>query len=493
MIETSIRADKPCKTRRSSNGPVAGLLAVLLAVCAGCGDDVYRQIHMNRAAAYSRWDREYRREPGAILKGELAVEDAVAIALANNKQIAAALQEELRARGIVTESYSLALPTVDLEATYTRLDEVESFALNGVEVQFGNLDNYALAAAIRQPLFRAGGIGAGIRAADIFVKISDEETRRVIQEVIYEVSRTYYDILLAEELLLVAEEGIELAQRQLDDVTARRRMGIAADFDVLRAEVEVINLKTEKIQTANRLSLLKASLLRAMGVSQESEIELTGELVFRKIDPSLEEAVKLAYANRPELMQAELSVKLQKENLTAVRSELWPTLDAFFNQTVARPHPRTPTSISWGGQWSAGLVAVYPLFDGFRIRGRIAQAEAELEKSRILLADTEEQILLNVKQSILSVRDAQTLVDSQRANVDRARESYRLAELGYREGERTELELRDARFALLRTQVLHYEAIHQHQMAVLALKRATAELGLEESEEAINAEERQEE
>jgi len=488
MTQTPVRAADACTCRRSCkprNTAVYSLLALLICVCSGCGDDAYRQIQTNRAAAFQVWEREYRREPGAILKGGLELGNAVAIALANNKQIAAAFQEELRARGLITESYSLALPSIDLDASYTRLDEVETFSLNGVEVQFGSVNTYAIAAAIRQPLFRAGGIGAGLRAADIFAKVSDQETRRIIQDVIYEVSGTYYDILLSRELLRVAEEGIELAKRQLEDVTARRRMGIAADFDVLRAEVEVINLETERIQTANRLSLLKASLLRAMGVSQESEVGLTGELIYRKIEPSLEEAVKLAYVNRPELMQAELAVKLQRENLKAARSELWPALDAFFNSTLARPHPRTPTNISWGGQWNAGLAATYPLFDGFRIRGRIAQAEAELERSWILLADTEEQVLLNVKQAILSVRDAQTLVESQRANVDRARESYRLTELSYREGESTELELRDARFSLLRTQVLHYEAIHQHQMAVLALKRATAELE-PEGQEAIN-------
>jgi len=428
-------------------------------------DTIYSDIATNRAQSYQNWLGERRRGSagGTVLRGPMTRDRCVNVALENNKEIHAVTWEKEKAAGRITEAYSLALPAVDLETGYTRFDRP---AIPG-----GKDQTYGVTGTLSQPLYRGGAIGAGITAARIYSHIADERIKEAVQNTIFAVNKGYYDVLLATELLRVSEQAVALAKSHLDDVLKRREQGVASDYDVLRARVEVTNYEAEMIQNRNKLHLLKASFYKLLGVSQESDIQFTDTFAYNAVEPELEDAVNRAFAVRPELTQAELSLKLSREALRVARAERWPKADLFFSDTISNPGPHDLSD--WGSGWSAGVTMRLPIFDGFRARGLVRQAKADVEQSRTKLLNTEESVLLEVKQALLSVEDARSFVESQKANVERAEEGLKLVEAGYREGVNTELEVRDARQALLRASALHYQAIHQHEVAVLSLKKAT--------------------
>ena len=446
------------------------LLSGLLAPLAACStkDTVRQDIAASRTRSFERWlsEKDAAAQSEGVLKGPLTREQCVAIALERNKQVAAIIWDKEKAQGRITEAYASALPRLDLGATLNRVDRSLS----------GNETTYGLAGTVTQPLYRGGAVGAGLRAAKIYSYAADERQKEVIQNVIYDVNKMYYDVLLSQELVRVSEEAVSLSQKHVEDVTRRRDQGVASDYDVLRGRVEVTNYEAELIQNRNRLHMLKSSFNKLLGVSQESQITFTDQLEYVEEKPALEDAVSEAFLNKPELQQAELAVRLQQEGLAVAKSERLPTLDAFFTERYARPGPHVTSGNGWGEGWTAGMVLNFPLFDGFRAKGRIRQARADFEKSRTELSDAEETVLLSVKQSLLNIEDARTFVESQKANVERARQGLVLVEAGYREGVNKELEVRDARQALLRASSLHYQAIHQHQAAVLGLKKATGSL-----------------
>ena len=84
---------------------------------------------------------------------------------------------------------------------------------------------------------------------------------------------------------------------------------------------------------------------------------------------------------------------------------------------------------------------------------------------------------MEVRQALLTVQDAAEFVDSQKLNLDRAAESLRLVEVGYREGLQSQVEVTDAQTAVTQTRGLYYQAIYDHCMARLSLERATGRLG----------------
>jgi len=446
----------------------------------GCVSErgMYGGLQSRRARAYHQWRRARENEEASKpqLKGTLSLEDALKLAMTSNKSLQAALREKEIARGAVLEAYSNVLPGVSATAGYTRLDEVGGFDVGGRSVSIGDVDNYSVGLEVKQPVFRGGGIPAALRAARWVSLLSDEQVRGAVQAVIYEVARAYYDTLLAQHLYEVNRDAVVSAKAHLRDVGIKRGRGVASNFDVLRAQVDVSLFEAEMIQQRNRVHLAKTRLLRAMGVSQDSEVTLSDELTYRPMKPVLDEAVRLAYQNRPDLYQAELNVQLQQEALRIARSAYWPRVDAWLRQEWARPDPHT-SIVEWGDAWSAGVSANWPLFDGFRREGRVRQEEARLRQRGIQLVDAEERVLLEIRQAILSLRDAEEFVQSQRLNLDRAKEALRLAQVEYRQGIADAVTVTEARAALTRAQGLYYEAVYRHTVARLDLQRAMGILG----------------
>jgi outer membrane protein TolC len=447
----------------------------------GCAsrEALIKDLHEERTAAYSHWVkmREAQERSQVAISGKLRLTDAVKLAIRQNKELQATLQEKEIARGKVVESYQEALPKVNASGTYTRLDKANSFDVMGESIPIGDVDNYSVDLTVSQPIFRGGAIGAALRAAKLAELLSDEIVRSALQGTIFNVALAYYDALLFQHQYEVNEEAVRSATVHLEDVMKKRKLGVASDYDVLRAEVDVSNFRAEMIKQKNNVDLAKSRLLKAMGVLQKGDIELADELEYQPMRPVLEEALRIAHENRPDLYQAELDVRLQKEALRAVRSQYWPQVDAFFQELWGKPDPTSSTRIEWEDTWNAGLSLNLSIFDGLGREGRVHQQKATLAQSRYRLANAQEQAFLEIRQALLSLRNAEEFVESQKLNRDRAGEGLRLAEVGYREGIASEVEVSDARSALTTARGLYYESVYGHVVSRLNLQLAMGILG----------------
>lgn len=469
---------------RAQKATKAGVLLLLCGAAlsaAGClgPQAVYRDVMESRAEAYEQWldRREAEAAEEVRIKGKLALEDALKLSLLHNKTLLAALEDKGVARGRVVEALGEALPSAELRTSYTRLDMVSSFDVGGRGVSMGSPNNYSADLTVTQPVYRGGAIGAAIRAAQVYAALTDEQVRGVTQGVLYDTAAAYFDVLLSQQLVKVQQDAVAASKRSLEVVKNKKDNGLATEFDVLRAKVDLSNFQAEEIKQRNLVNRGKTTLLKLMGVSQDSTIELADVLTHSPMEPLYEEAVRAAYENRPDIFQAELQARLQKEALRVAYSRYFPYVDVFFTQTWARPDPHSSTVIEWGDAWKAGATMNWTLFDGLRREGRVMQDAALLRKNMIEIIDAEERALQEVQAAILSIRDAEEFVQSQEINLKSALEAERLAEVGLKAGVNTEVEMYDARAATTQAQANYYQAIHDHTLARLVLQKAMGVLG----------------
>jgi outer membrane protein len=446
------------------------LAAIVLIIGCTSEEQFYKELSTARFEAYNQWKsrEELAEKSQSHITGELSLVDALKLAFLNNKTLQRLVQEKEIARGEVVKSHSAILPSVDINADYTRLDEVSSIG----PIQVGDMDNYSINLTVTQPVFAGGAIPARLNTAKLAKLLSDQAVRAAVQDVIFETARGYYDVLLNQQLYEITVEAVRSAKASLNVVQKKRAAGVASDFDVLRAQVELSNFKAEEISNRNAISLSKVQLLKVMGVSQDSEIRLCDELSFVPYSVSLDEAVRTAYQNRPDLYQSQIGIKSQQEALKIAQSRYWPYISGFYMNEWAKPDPKNSTLIEWGRTWRVGVMATLPVFDGLEREGEIIRQKALLRQAEIGLVETEERVLSVLTASILSIEDAVELVDSQKLNLQRAQEGLRLAEVGFKEGINTQVEVLDARVALTRARTLYYQAIYSHTVAVLTLQRA---------------------
>lgn len=470
--------------RVACSGPrLVGCLSVLAFLVVGCTttERLAADVSSQREAAARAWlsERGDAQAPEPVIRDELSLADAVALALANNKTLQSAYQARVVARGRVYESYGAALPNLTASANYTRLDEVSQIEIGPQAVSMGFEDNYAAQLSLRQPLFHGPAIPAALRAAKLYALWSDAMIRAALQGVIFEATKAYYDALLAHVLARVQEQSLRFAEALLRDVQRKKEQGVATSYDVLRAQVEVSNARAEWIRQKNEMDLAMTRLFKVLGVSQKSKVTLTDEWVYQTGYPTYAEALQIALTNRPELYQAEYALRMQKESVRNAQGAYWPQVDFFFTEKWANPDPHSTMRDEWGDAWTAGISASLPIFDGLVRHGRLVQERAKLKQAEIELLNQQESMALDVQQAICNAQNAEELVESQRLNLDRAEEGLRMVQASYREGTKTEVDVLDAQTALTRTRALYHQALYAHCLARVNLQRALGLLGAE--------------
>ncbi len=455
---------------------------------AGCvsSERLYEDVSLSRDDAYRQWKsrKEHQQRSQICISGELSIEDCLKLALVNNKVLQRVVQEKEIARGERLKSYSAILPSVDLTGEWQEIDEVASMSIPGGpggKITMGDIHTYSTNLRVTQPLFAGGSIPATINAGKLFSLLTDQTVRVAVQDVIYSASHSYYDVLLNQHLLGISADAVRSAEAHLNDVKQKRQGGVASDFDVLRAEVELSNFQAEFIQNKNTINVAKAQLVKAMGVSQDSGFILSDNLVYAPSNVTMEEAVKDAFRSRPDLFSHEFDIKYQKELLKISQSRYWPTVSGYYDNIWSRPDPHNRMLIEWGHMWQVGVMATLPVFDGFYREGDIIQQKARVKQAQIDLVDTEETALFELTSALLSIQDAEEFVESQRLNLTRAQEGLRLAEVGYKEGTNTQVEMIDAQAALTTAGANYYQAIYSHIIAKLDLQKAMGSLTTLES------------
>ncbi len=448
--------------------------------CAPGRSQYYDRLGQRRERSYERWREGVEDEHAPHIEGELSIDDALQLSFNHSPRLLAALQGQEEGRGRVVEAYSAALPNVDISGGYTRLDRVSTIEVGAQSFEVGDRDNYNVGLDVTQPLYQGGAIPIAQRVARLFDHLNEEVIRAAVEENVFQVANAYYRALLTEELVEVEEAALESAERHLEVAKSRREQGLARDYDVLRARVEVSNIEASLIEQRQEKEKAYSALWRTMGVSQKSEVVLTDELDYTDIEaPDFEDAVAQAFHNSPDIYQATIEADMSEEAVAETRTRYMPRLNAFYNFNWARPDPHDSLRDDWGDEWQAGLRLNWAIFDGLGREGQMIQRRADLRRTEILLDDTEQQAIKEVRDALLDIESAHEMVRSQELNIQQAAEAERLVEEGYREGVNTEIELLDARTAVAEARGLYYRALYRLKTANLSLQKATGELAPE--------------
>jgi outer membrane protein TolC len=453
------------------------LSAVLPAGCVS-KEEFTSEASLSRESAYKQWEgrKQAEKQTQAVISGKLSLDDCLKLTLTNNKMLLKTLEEKEAARGGELGAYSAILPTVALSAGYQRLDRPQSFSIGGQNITLGDVDNYSLGLKVTQPIFAGGAISARINASRLSVLLADQTVRNVVQNTVYAAQLGYYSVLLDQHLYNISDDAVKSSQSHLNDVKQKRAAGVASDYDILRAEVDLSNFTAQLIQSRNAINVAKANLVKIMGVSQDSTFAPADELTYSAFKITMEEAVANAYRNRPDLFTRELTIRQQKELLSIAQSDYYPAVSGYFNDQRTKPDPHDPMLIEWGNAWNYGIIATWPIFDGFAREGGVISQKARVKQSQIDLVDTEETALFELTKATLSIEDAAEFVDSQKLNLSRAEEGLRLVEAGYRQGTNTQVEVVDAQTALTTAKANYYQAIYSHLVAKLDLNKAMGTL-----------------
>ncbi|MBT9138414.1 TolC family protein [candidate division NPL-UPA2 bacterium Unc8] len=385
------------------------------------------------------------------------LEESIQLALKNNPQVLLAREELRRTTAMVMEARSGALPRLSAEAAYIRLDRL-------------NMDSHRANLRLIQPLYAGGMIRGTIQAAELHHQAMEEGLHTVEAEITFRVKKGFYGILLAQELVAVRAEALNLLQSHYQTTKERFNKGEVPRFDLLRAEIEVINASSELIQVRSQLQSVENLFKNLLDLDLDSSFSLEGSLEYLPLQPDLNEALLKALEQRSEIRQLRLVSKMREKNIDVARSGHRPLISLFGNYEGLEGLPPTP---DWDWNWNAGIMIEVPIFDGLMTRGRVGQARSEHEKSLLGLKDFKDRVRFEVRQAFLDLEKAREIIEFQLKNVQQAEENLKIVRERHRKGISTHLEVMGVHLALTKARTGYARALYEHLIGKASLERAT--------------------
>jgi HAE1 family hydrophobic/amphiphilic exporter-1 len=398
----------------------------------------------------------------------LTLDEALAIALKRNPAIKKAIEYRSWVEGKYLDERASALPQISAAGTVMRqFDDSQSklFAnlgdtgsssgstsgSGGSSVDFGELfggrqDVRTAELKISQVVFTWGQLGAAIRAAKIGFTFADDQLRQAQQTVIRDVATAFFDVLASQEGVAIAREDLAQKERILGETKRRQTVGTATDYDVLSAEVVAQNARPAVIRADNQVRQAK-DRLRFLIADPSVDVDVRGELQ-TPVAPVADYADVLAQAlaNRPELAQLASQRGIYTELITIAKAGNKPRVD--FSAGFGKRQLALKTLSSTGTTWNAGLFLSVPLFDGWRTKGRVAQARSDLNQLTLDEQRSHDAVVVEVRVAVDAVREASELLTAMTGTIQQAEKLVFLAEKGYELGVKTSLEVQDAQLNL---------------------------------------------
>src|SRR5581483_7368728 len=269
-----------------------------------------------------------------------------------------------------------------------------------------------------------------------------------------------------QRLLQVADETVRQNQKHLEDAQTRFTVGLVPRFDVTQAQVQVSTAVLNQVTARNNVALARETLRTAMGVTGPFLYTLVDNLDHRPLTLNDEDIVAYAYANRPELRSLHAQQQASAEQISALQRQYLPSItgNAQYNWT-GRQYP-----LQQGWLW--GVTVTVPLFDDILTSAQVGEAKANLSGLRAQEANLRQQILLEVRQSVLTMQQADESVRVSAETVQQARENLSLAEGRYAAGVGNIIELTDAQVSLTSAQANNIQALTTYKTAIAEVEKA---------------------
>jgi len=412
---------------------------------------------------------------------QISLEQAVARAKVSSEAVAMARAGAQRAVAEVRQARSGGLPQLGLALGYTRTLESEysgvladsASPLSGLSgLPFGQANRYEMGVTASHTLYSGGRVRARADAARAEMRSAEIGVTMAGADNTLTVTAAYYDALLTDRFVTIAESTLAQAEATLAQVSAGGREGVKAEFDVVRARVSRDQQVPVVIERRSQRDLAYMRLKQLLDLDLGMDLRLTTLLADEPCAPAAgatgaaAPGADTAAASRAPVLQAAEAVTARERLLDATKAQRKPSI-SLQTQYARLAYPEHVTS-GWGdlrSQWTAGFSVQLPIFTGGRIAGETAAAQAQLAESRARLQQMREAAALDARRALERLTAAEAVLEASAGTVTQAERAYAIAEVRFTEGLSTQVELSDARLTLEQARMSRAQATRDVEVA----------------------------
>jgi outer membrane protein len=402
---------------------------------------------------------------------------AVDLALCHNPQLQgtwAAIKVQAAAVGEARAAY---LPTLTMSASVLK-DRTEFPGSKQAPTVLRNDTRYA---TLAWRLFDFGGRDANRRSANALLRAAILTYDAGLQKTLTSVIGAYFDAQTALATWQAKQTNEELARKTSETAQRREGRGAGAQTDTLQAATALAKASLEKGRAEGAYQRALAVLVYSLGEPAKTHVTLAAELddpdgSANGVRQDLDSWLMQAQAQHPAIAAARAQLEAAREKVVSVRSEGLPTLDLTGNYFQnGRPNQGlTPID---SRETLIGVTLTIPLFEGFARTYKVRGAQAQVEHQEAALADTEQQVSMEVVKAHADASSAIANLSASETLSKAAQEALESVQRKFARGATDILDILNAQSALSDARQERIRCLAEWRSAKLRLLAASGVLG----------------
>ncbi len=392
----------------------------------------------------------------------IEVNNCVKIALENHPLIRYAMSNAEIYKSKIAQAWSNYFPTFSAGISYSRNNmQMSNFVFPIQEYDMFYVPN----ASGNLLLFDFGKTKTQADIAKRSYEAAKYSLQNSINNVVYSVKQSYYNLLFAQQQVKVYEDTVNDYKLHLEQAKAYYNIGTKPKIDVLTAEYNLGNAKLNLIQAKNTLKTAYIQLSNSMGMPEYKDYEVTDNLTHKVYDIDIEQAVKTAFETSPELLAAKKKADASELLVRSSKRAFTPDISGFAGYTRGGKKVDTDYGYQFGAQLNYSTVNLMLL------KKQVDEAKAAYKRDLADYENIKQNIYYQVKEAYINLVNAQESIGVAKLSMDRAKEQYEQASGRYKVGLGEAIELKDAETTYRNSQLNYYNTLLNYHVSAANLEK----------------------
>lgn len=395
----------------------------------------------------------------------MTLDEAVSIALRDNRDVLLKAEEVKKAKAKIAEAEASLFPTLNFTGSWT--DNRGLYAKD--------LSQSTTQTTLKQYLYKGGEIINTIKQKEDNFEVTKSLLDKTKLEVVLNVKKAFHTLLLANELANLNKGILENTQEHLKAIQARFEFGQASESDVLKIKESQAAVEEAYESSINQMESSLALLRNLLYLDEAVKIKPAGEFNYEPKELAYDEAFLKAMKTRPEIRQYEAQEKVDKRAIEIAKADNRPSIYASWDY-YSRSHTSATTTRGWNDYNVIGLTFSWPIFDGWATKAKVEQAIVDLKETQLTKEKTTKDIALELRSAYLDLKNALAEIKTMQAQVNLYKDTLSVTEEKYKAGIVSSLDLNDVSLGYAVSRFNQKEAIYDYVLAKAKFDKATGGL-----------------
>ena len=401
---------------------------------------------------------------------KFTLKDFIGMAMDNNPSIIRARQDIKVAESSKTQALANYLPSLKYTGIYQKSNQGNGTIVSGIYFPAVPIDDYSATLSVSQTVFDTFKSLFQYKQYKAQIEQYEYALKENASNVALTVAQDYFNAARAEDILTFRENALKNSLKYLDKANENFNVGLSPKSDVFTAEVNVTQAKVDLLSAQNDIKNKMIQLKLDTGLSVDKNISIAEETYELKSKPAMNEALRTAMEQRPEMKKYNAQIESQDKVIEGARLQRIPNVTVGVSYNFA-----TDSYLSPDRYYAVYGQVNFPIFDGFNIKSQIESAEATKAQYESDKVKQERTIISDVTTAYNELETNSAKLELNKLQVEQANFNLEIAEGKYTSGVGSFQDILNRQDDYSKAMVNLINVTYDYQISLAKFKKATGE------------------